>query len=68
MAARAVDGSWQDVTAARFADDVSALAKGLIASGIQPGERVGLMSKTRYEWTVADFVIWAGRRGRRPHL
>ena len=59
VAARAVDGSWQDVTAARFADDVSALAKGLIASGIQPGERVGLMSKTRYEWTVADFAIWA---------
>lgn len=59
VAARPVDGQWEDVTAARFADDVAALAKGLIAAGIQPGERVGLMSKTRYEWTLADFAIWA---------
>ena len=59
VAAHPVDGQWEDVTAARFADDVAALAKGLIAAGIQPGERVGLMSKTRYEWTLADFAIWA---------
>jgi long-chain acyl-CoA synthetase len=49
---------WQDVTCAAFRDEVTALAKGLIAAGIQPGDRVALMSKTRYEWTLADFAIW----------
>jgi long-chain acyl-CoA synthetase len=49
---------WQDVTSREFLTEVSALAKGLIAAGIQPGDRVGLMSKTRYEWTLTDFAIW----------
>ncbi|MGI8665953.1 MAG: AMP-dependent synthetase/ligase [Jatrophihabitans sp.] len=49
--------SWSDVTAAAFADQVLELARGLIASGISPGERVALMSKTRYEWTLFDFAI-----------
>jgi long-chain acyl-CoA synthetase len=56
---RAPGGSWRDVTAGEFRDQVSALAKGLIAAGIQPGERVALMSRTRYEWTLADYAIWA---------
>jgi long-chain acyl-CoA synthetase len=51
-------GGWQDVTARQFADDVTALAKGLIAAGIAPDDRVALMSRTRYEWTVADYAIW----------
>ncbi len=51
-------GGWQDVTAAAFADDVARLAKGLVAAGIQVGDRVGLMSRTRYEWTLADYAIW----------
>jgi long-chain acyl-CoA synthetase len=50
---------WQDVTARQFADDVTALAKGLIATGIGAGDRVALMSRTRYEWTVLDYAIWA---------
>jgi long-chain acyl-CoA synthetase len=50
---------WRDVTARQFADDVTALAKGLIATGIATGDRVALMSRTRYEWTVADYAIWA---------
>ncbi|TQS23574.1 AMP-dependent synthetase/ligase [Microbispora hainanensis] len=50
---------WTPVTAARFRDQVAAVAKGLIAAGIEPGDRVGLMSRTRYEWTVADYAIWA---------
>ncbi len=50
---------WQDVTAAAFRDDVAAHAKGLIAAGISAGDRVALMSRTRYEWTVADYAIWA---------
>jgi long-chain acyl-CoA synthetase len=56
---RSADGQWQDVTAAEFRGQVSALAKGLIAAGIQPGDRVALMSRTRYEWTLADYAIWA---------
>jgi long-chain acyl-CoA synthetase len=53
------NGNWQDVTARQFADDVTALAKGLIAAGIGTGDRVALMSRTRYEWTVLDYAIWA---------
>ncbi|MFI6028401.1 AMP-dependent synthetase/ligase [Amycolatopsis magusensis] len=56
---RLVDGSWLDVTAREFAAEVLAAAKGLVAAGIEPGDRVGLMSKTRYEWTLLDFAIWA---------
>jgi long-chain acyl-CoA synthetase len=56
--AAAGDG-WRDVTARQFADDVTALAKGLIAAGIAAGDRVALMSRTRYEWTVIDYAIWA---------
>src|SRR5438045_1947550 len=50
---------WLDVTARQFADEVTALAKGLIAAGIVAGDRVALMSRTRYEWTLADYAIWA---------
>lgn len=49
---------WADVTAQQFLDQVRALAKGLIAGGIAPGETVAVMSATRYEWTVVDFAIW----------
>ncbi len=57
--ARKSGGVWQDVTARDFLAEVHAAAKGLIASGIQPGDRVGLMSRTRYEWTLLDFAIWS---------
>ncbi|MET1021731.1 MAG: AMP-dependent synthetase/ligase [Arthrobacter sp.] len=49
---------WADVSAQQFLDQVRALAKGLIAGGIAPGETVAVLSGTRYEWTVADFAIW----------
>ncbi|MFI8876059.1 AMP-dependent synthetase/ligase [Streptomyces sp. NPDC055243] len=52
-------GQWRPVTAAAFAREVTATAKGLIAAGLQPGGRVALMSRTRYEWAVLDFAIWA---------
>jgi long-chain acyl-CoA synthetase len=55
---RTADGSWHDVTAEHFRGEVSALAKGLIAAGIEPGDRVALMSRTRYEWTLIDYAIW----------
>ncbi|EFL26804.1 putative long-chain-fatty-acid--CoA ligase [Streptomyces himastatinicus ATCC 53653] len=56
---RKVDGRWEDVTAADFLAEVRAAAKGLIAAGVSAGDRVGLMSRTRYEWTLLDFAIWS---------
>jgi long-chain acyl-CoA synthetase len=55
---RAASG-WRDVTAAQFADEVVGVARGLIAAGIEAGDRVVIMSKTRYEWTVVDFALFA---------
>ena len=52
------DGHWITVTAKQFVDEVDAVAKGLIASGIAPGDRVAILSSTRYEWTVLDYAIW----------
>ncbi|MCD4524945.1 long-chain fatty acid--CoA ligase [Nocardioides sp. cx-173] len=52
------DSGWTDVTTKEFLAEVSAVAKGLIASGIEPGDRVALISKTRYEWTLLDYAIW----------
>lgn len=49
---------WTDVTATEFYDQVIALAKGFIAAGIKKGDRVGMMCKTRYEWTLVDFAMW----------
>jgi long-chain acyl-CoA synthetase len=56
--ARMVDGDWKDVTLNEFHRDVLAVAKGLIGAGVSAGDRVALLSKTRYEWTVADYAIW----------
>ncbi|GLW91575.1 AMP-dependent synthetase/ligase [Actinokineospora globicatena] len=53
------DGAWVDVTAAEFAEHVRAIAKGLVAAGLARGDRVALISRTRYEWTLLDFAIWA---------
>ncbi|MEV6258522.1 long-chain fatty acid--CoA ligase [Nocardia sp. NPDC051929] len=52
-------GGWRDVTAAEFAKTVTGVAKGLIASGLELGDRVAIMAPTRYEWAVLDFAIWA---------
>ena len=51
-------GSWAPVTVAEFVREVTALAKGLVAQGVEPGDRVAIMSRTRYEWTLTDFAIW----------
>lgn len=53
------DGTWQPLTWGEVADRVRAVAAGLIASGIGPGDRVALMSPTRVEWTIADLAILA---------
>ncbi|WP_018296061.1 AMP-dependent synthetase/ligase [Corynebacterium lubricantis] len=50
---------WVDVTAGEFLEEVYAVAKGLMAFGVQPGDRVALLSATRYEWALLDFAIWA---------
>ncbi len=49
---------WVDVTAEEFLTQVRGVAKGLVAAGIQPGDRVALISRTRYEWTLLDYAIW----------
>lgn len=55
---KSADGTWSDVTATRFRDEVHALARGFIAAGVQAGDRVALMSHTRYEWTLVDYALW----------
>ena len=55
---RRTDDGWLDVTAAAFLAEVSGVAKGLIAAGVETGDRVALISKTRYEWTLFDYAIW----------
>ena len=55
---RPLGEGWQGVTAKEFDDEVRAVAKGLIAANISAGDRVAIMAKTRYEWTVLDFAIW----------
>lgn len=56
---RLVDGSWTDVTCRQAADQIRSAALGLIAKGVQPGDRVALLSATRYEWPILDFAILA---------
>ncbi|MEU6192836.1 AMP-binding protein [Streptomyces sp. NPDC047061] len=53
------DGDWEHVTAAEFAAQVLAVAKGLIAEGLMPGDRIAIMARTTYEWTLLDFGAWA---------
>ncbi|MGA5215946.1 AMP-dependent synthetase/ligase [Streptomyces cinereoruber] len=56
---RKIDGVWTDVTATEFLAEVRGVAKGLIAAGVEPGDRVALLSRTRYEWVLLDFAIWS---------
>lgn len=50
--------AWVGMTAQQFLDEVKAVAKGIVANGVEPGERIGVMSRTRYEWTLVDYAIW----------
>ncbi|MBO3087630.1 AMP-dependent synthetase/ligase [Cellulomonas dongxiuzhuiae] len=54
----ALGGAWQPVTVSAFVAEVRAIAKGLVASGVEPGDRVAIMSRTRFEWTLVDFAVW----------
>ena len=58
MLSRALGDGWQSVTAKEFESEVRATAKGLVAAGINIGDRVAIMARTRYEWTILDFAIW----------
>lgn len=60
----ALGESWNPITYRQFEDNVRALARGFVALGLRPGERVGIMSPTRYEWSLIDFALWyAGASG-----
>jgi len=50
---------WEEVTAAAFAEQVRTVAKGFIAAGLEPGDKVAILSRTSYEWTLLDFAAWA---------
>ncbi|MBV9919409.1 MAG: AMP-binding protein, partial [Pseudonocardia sp.] len=56
---RGADRRWREVTAGEFAREVNAVARGLIAAGVHAGDRVALLSRTRYEWTLIDYAILA---------
>ncbi len=58
MLSRPLGDGWQPVTAREFEAEVRTAAKGLIAAGVNIGDRVAIMAKTRYEWTILDFAIW----------
>lgn len=58
MLSRPLGDGWQKVTAKEFESEVRTTAKGLIASGVGAGDRVAIMARTRYEWTILDFAIW----------
>ena len=55
---RAAGAGWESITAAQFDTEVRAVAKGLINAGVQPGDRVGIMARTSYPWSLLDFSIW----------
>ncbi|MBZ6228606.1 AMP-dependent synthetase/ligase [Streptomyces olivaceus] len=59
LSRRSPDGDWSDVTAAEFAAQVLAVAKGMIGEGLMPGDRIAVMARTTYEWTLLDFAAWA---------
>ncbi len=55
---RPLGDGWQPVTASEVEQEIRSVAKGLVASGINVGDRVAIMARTRYEWTILDFAIW----------
>ncbi|PWJ49884.1 long-chain acyl-CoA synthetase [Quadrisphaera granulorum] len=58
LLARPAGDGWENLGAAEVVRRVRALAAGLAASGVAPGDRVALLSRTRLEWTLADYAIW----------
>ena len=58
MVSRPLGDGWQPVSARELEAEIRATAKGLIAAGVNIGDRVAIMARTRYEWTILDFAIW----------
>ncbi len=58
LVSRPMGDRWQAVTAKEYEEEIKAVAKGFIAAGVGFGDRIAIMAKTRYEWTVLDFAIW----------
>lgn len=54
-----IGDTWRPISAREFYDEVQSVAAGLMARGLAPGDRVAIMSRTRYEWTLLDFACWA---------
>ncbi|HEY0118730.1 MAG TPA: AMP-dependent synthetase/ligase [Cellulomonas sp.] len=52
------DGAWLPMTAREYDAHIVAVAKGLVARGVQPGDRVAIMARTRYEWSLLDWAVW----------
>lgn len=55
---RATGRRWEEVSAATFLAEVSAVAKGLVTAGVAPGDRVAIVASTSYEWTLVDYAVW----------
>lgn len=53
-----IGSDWRPVSVAQFVDEVKHVAAGMLASGVEVGDRVGIMCRTRYEWTLLDFASW----------
>ena len=49
---------WRDISTRDFHTAVTALAKGFVAAGVQPGEKVGFIARTTYDWTLVDFALF----------
>lgn len=58
FARQSTPGQWEDVSTEEFYNDVVAIAKGLVAQGFNPGDKIMIMAPTQYEWTLLDFAIW----------
>ncbi|WP_314037730.1 long-chain fatty acid--CoA ligase [Dietzia sp. CH92] len=56
---RLVGRDWKEVTCAQYLEEVKGVAKGLIARGVTPGDRLAIMSHTRYEWSLIAWAAWA---------
>lgn len=57
LLSRPLGDGWQPVTAVELDQEIRNVAKGLVAHGVNRGDRVAIMAKTRYEWTILDFAI-----------
>lgn len=58
LLAKPVENGWEEVSAGEFLTQVRTAAKGLIASGVEVGDRVAIFGPTSFEWTLSDYAVW----------